>query len=67
MMTIVMYCDRCGSEISASTAGGVRLRTGKRELSLHLCQTHQDDLRELVQDFCEQGDPREVQPSLKAS
>lgn len=67
MMTIVMYCDRCGSEIPAATAGGVRLRTGKRELSFHLCSGHQDDLRGLVLDFCEQGDPREVQPSLKAS
>lgn len=65
MMTIVMYCDHCGSEIPLSFNGGVRVRTGKRELSLHLCERDQENLREIVREFCQDGDPREVQPSLK--
>lgn len=65
MMTIVMYCDRCGGEIPAETLGGVRVRTGKHELAFHLCARHQEDLQDLVRDFCEQGEPREVPPSLK--
>lgn len=64
-MTIVMYCDRCGSEIPGSFNGGVRVRTGKRELALHLCENHQNELRDLIDNFCEQGEPRDVQPSLR--
>lgn len=61
---IVMYCDRCGEEIPPETNGGVRVRTGKRELALHLCSAHQLALRLYVQKFCEEEDPREVSPSL---
>ena len=62
---IEMFCDRCGEKIPSNTNGGVRVRTANRELSAHLCQKHQQELRELVQDFCETNAAREVQPSLK--
>lgn len=64
-MTIEMYCDRCGGHVDGSTLGGVRLRTGKKELSLHLCAEHQHELRKMVKDFAEKGIVREVSPSLK--
>lgn len=65
MMTIRMYCDKCGVEIPSSESGGARLRTGKQELSFHLCPEHAAELRQAVRRFCEAGEPREVQPSLK--
>lgn len=65
MMTIVMYCDRCGEEIDPGINGGVRVRTGSLELALHLCAAHQKELRSLVKKFCEDAPPRDVkQPSL---
>jgi uncharacterized protein YlaI len=66
-MTITMWCDRCGEEIDEKTNGGVRLRTGNREISMHLCGKHQTRLRALVADFCQDNAPREVSGSLKGT
>lgn len=63
-MTIRMLCDHCGEEIAADVNGGVRVRTGKRELAFHLCGAHQVILREFINDFCKKGTAREVSPSL---
>ena len=65
MMTILMYCDHCGSEINSSINGGVRVRTGNRELSFHLCGEHQQALRDFIENFCGYAPAREVSPSLK--
>lgn len=67
MMTIVMYCDHCGDELSADINGGVRVRTGKSELAFHLCPEHQVALREFCRNFCGWGVAKEVPPSLKAT
>lgn len=62
---IKMFCDRCGVEIPSTTNGGVRVRTGNRELSLHLCSEHQKIMRKVVDDFCGHSPPRDVkQPTL---
>jgi hypothetical protein len=66
-MTLLMYCDHCGDEIDAGINGGVRVRTGKRELAFHLCEEHQDALREFCKSFCGNDPPREVSPTLKKS
>lgn len=67
MMTIVMYCDRCGDEIEPNVPGGGRLRLGNREWAIHLCRAHQKELLTIVFKFCEDERPREVkQPSLSA-
>lgn len=63
---IKMYCDRCGVEIPPSTTGGCRLRTGGKEVALQLCYSHQQELHELVADFCSENSPTQVKgPSLK--
>lgn len=62
---IKMYCDNCGQELSPDVNGGVRVRTAKRELAFHLCQEHQEALRQLVREFCAHKQPREVASSLK--
>ena len=61
---IEMYCDHCGQEISPDVNGGVRVRTGNRELAFHLCTEHQRELRLHIQEFCAKTPPREVGPSL---
>jgi RNase P subunit RPR2 len=57
---IEMYCDHCGQEIPPDVNGGVRVRTGNREMVLHLCDEHQTVLRLWVREFCKEADPREV-------
>lgn len=64
-MTITMTCDHCGEKISSDINGGVRVRTGNRELSFHLCGEHQQALRDFIKNFCGEAAPREVSPSLK--
>lgn len=64
MMTIVMYCDRCGIELKPDVRGAGRVRLGPREWALHLCPAHQEEMRELIFKFCADASPREVkQPS----
>jgi hypothetical protein len=65
-MTIRMWCDHCGEEVPADTNGGVRVRTGNREIKLHLCPKDQQGLRELIASFAN-GKTVEVSPSLKRS
>ena len=64
-MTIVMTCDHCGVEIDPGINGGVRVRTGHRELSFHLCGEHQPALRDFITNFCGHAQAKEVAPSLK--
>jgi hypothetical protein len=65
-MTIEMFCDRCGVEIPVEVLGGCRLRTGKSEMSFHLCADHQKELIHLVDQFCENDAPRNVAPTLSS-
>lgn len=48
---IVAFCDRCGAEIAAEVAAGVRYLFGKAELSGHLCPFCMDDARGLLSKF----------------
>lgn len=54
------YCDRCGAEIPAEFAAGVRVTLGKGEVSFHLCEKHMTLLSATVEGFLEQGTWRVV-------
>ena len=64
-MTIQMYCDHCGEKVPTDVNGGVRVRTGNRELAFHLCPEHQAALRDFITSFCGVDPPREVATTLR--
>lgn len=57
---IEMYCDHCEELIDEAVSGGVRLKTGKKEYTFHLCERCQGKLRKQVLAFIQGGPWRET-------
>lgn len=50
-MSIDMYCDACEKLIDSHVSGGVRVKTGKREIVFHLCGPCQERYRKTTKEF----------------
>lgn len=50
-MAIRMSCDHCQKVIDENVSGGVRLKTGRREVTFHLCGPCQALYRKQTKEF----------------
>lgn len=57
---IIAYCDRCGDVIFPEVAAGVRYTIGKKEMSGHLCEAHQQELHGVLASFHSKHSLRQV-------